>query len=372
MFNKLKIKIKFYINNHAKLKTGLIEVLEYYYDFRKVFLGLLTRFPSYIINLYNTTVIARPGTCGYKGGVFNPGAFVIGSNIVLLAKGQDIQWWRAKGKYKELYLIGGPVVFILDKISSKRVSSSRITQLVNFPANDSWRIADTRLFKWREKILINHSMTYVKDDNGSRGQDYVRSALSEYDHKNSVLRHICIPEVDFELNKFEKNWVYFSKDDRLFILYSLNPYRLLELVDGNEYKFKTIKLELLRNDLDDPGRLGTYVSLSTNPIDYNDDHWFMLVHQISHKFTGRCYYHWGVWINKTTLFPEYITSRHIFSGMGARGRTPGIRYISSILKCDNKIIFFAGEGDVYITSTKLKINQLDQLKRPLAVVEYAI
>ena len=44
--------------------------------------------------------------------------------------------------------------------------------------------------------------------------------------------------------------------------------------------------------------------------------------------------------------------------MGTRGRTPGIRYISSILKTENEILFFAGEGDVYVTVTKKPIAKL--------------
>jgi hypothetical protein len=45
--------------------------------------------------------------------------------------------------------------------------------------------------------------------------------------------------------------------------------------------------------------------------------------------------------------------------MGARGRTPGIRYISSILKVNNEILFFAGEGDVYVTVTKKTIPEIN-------------
>ena len=56
-----------------------------------------------------------------------------------------------------------------------------------------------------------------------------------------------------------------------------------------------------------------------------------------------------------------ISSKSIFSGMGARGRVPGIRYISSIVKAENEILFFAGEGDVYVSVTKKKITELQTL-----------
>ena len=83
-----------------------------------------------------------------------------------------------------------------------------------------------------------------------------------------------------------------------------------------------------------------------------------MVHQIDNKISGRCYFHWAVLIDKKSLLPVKISSKPIFSGMGARGKTPGIRYISSILKTENEILFFAGEGDVYVTVTKKPIAKL--------------
>jgi hypothetical protein len=57
--------------------------------------------------------------------------------------------------------------------------------------------------------------------------------------------------------------------------------------------------------------------------------------------------------------PVKITSKPIFSGFGARGKLTGIRYISSVIKIDKEIIFFAGEGDIYVTSTKKSIKELE-------------
>jgi hypothetical protein len=58
------------------------------------------------------------------------------------------------------------------------------------------------------------------------------------------------------------------------------------------------------------------------------------------------------------MLPVKISAKPIFTGMGARGRTPGVRYISSILKTDDEILFFAGEGDVYVTVTKKSCENL--------------
>ena len=349
------------------MKKYGIRLIESYYEWRKSIAGFVLRIPNYVSNCVKTKVLARPGTCSYKGGIFNPGALEIDGRIVLLAKGQNLQWWKARGKHKQQYLTGGAVLFSLEKDSLKKLECTRVEQLEGFPSNDDWRLGDIRLFQWQGLNMANHSITFIKKTEQGIDQDSTRSALSVYDHSKRVIKYLGVPEVDIELNKFEKNWVYFSKDDRLFLLYSLNPYRLLELDDESGYKFSTIVNEQFRNILENPGGLGTYVSLSANPVDYDDDHWFMLVHQINHKFTGRCYYHWGVWINKTTLLPSFITSRRIFSGFGARGRTPGIRYISSLLKRGSEMLFFAGEGDVFTTVTTLTIQHLDQLKESLVI-----
>ena len=149
------------------------------------------------------------------------------------------------------------------------------------------------------------------------------------------------------------------------LFYSLNPYKVLALEDEKSFSFKTIIEKQLSSKINDPGAFGTMVSLSTNPIDFDDKHWLIVIHQIQFKFTGRCYYHWAVLIDRTTFLPVRMTFKPLFSGMGARGRTPGIRYISSVLKIDNELLFFAGEGDVYVTVTKKTIAELQTLFVPL-------
>ncbi|MDT8390376.1 MAG: hypothetical protein RRC34_07700 [Lentisphaeria bacterium] len=169
------------------------------------------------------------------------------------------------------------------------------------------------------------------------------------------------PQLDFPIGDFEKNWMYAALGQKLWLFYSVNPYRVLRLKNDGEFQFQTVINTDEFEKLKDPGGFGTRVSLSANPIDYDDKHLLLIIHQIQHRVTGRCYFHWAVLIDKKTLLPVKISSKPIFDGKGARGRTPGIRYISSILKDTDDIVFFAGEGDVYCTLARKTISGLDML-----------
>ena len=135
----------------------------------------------------------------------------------------------------------------------------------------------------------------------------------------------------------------------------------VELDDENDLRFKTFINQDLSAKIQDPGGFGTRVSFSTNPIDFDEKYWLVIIHQIKFQITGRCYYHWAVLIDKETKLPVKMTSKPIFSGMGARGRVPGYRYISSVLKRGDELLFFAGEGDIYVTVTKKKIKEIENL-----------
>ena len=361
----LKVIKNFVVLQLRKRPFSKAKILHYFDLYRKIaplIAGSLIRNPAYLKNIVNSKVIAKPGTLSFAGGVFNPGALILDeNNILLVARSQILPWFKAIGKNRKFYLEGSPIVFLLDKTSLATKQSSVISNLVGYPDMDNHAIEDFRLFRWGKNKMVNHSlMTKIKID----GYNYLKSvtsSLSVLDESEKTLRFCAIPKLDFPLQEFEKNWVYKENDTQLLLFYSLNPYRILTLQDDENFTFRTIINEQISAKIKDPGGFGTMVSFSTNPIDFDDEHWLVVIHQIKHKFTGRCYFHWAMLIDKSTFLPMKISSKPIFSGMGARGRTPGIRYISSIIKVENEILFFAGEGDVYVTVTKKKIVDLEAL-----------
>ncbi|QDP85820.1 hypothetical protein FNJ88_09795 [Chryseobacterium sp. SNU WT5] len=348
------------LNNYPHFKKSLVKLIDFLFEFRKVTVGNLTRNPAYICHILRSKVIAKPGTLSF-GAVFNPGVLIVDNQVILLAKAQKIPWFKTQGKKRELYLQGNPVLMTLDKNTMQVLEENVITKILDFPQEIDWAIEDTRLFYWKGQKMINHSLVIKGVLNGSLNQTSVLSSLSVLDEKEKTFRFCALPKLDFPLQNFEKNWVYKESRSELFLFYSIHPFRVLKLENEQTLQFKTIVNQQSFSKLSDPGGFGTMVSFSTNPIDFDEKYWLLIIHQIKNKISGRCYYHWALLINKETLLPENITSRPIFSGMGARGRTPGIRYISSILKVEDEILFFAGEGDVYITVTKKKIVDIEAM-----------
>lgn len=350
------------IKKSPRLKHKLLQAWDLYHKYFPFVIGAILRFPAYLINIRKSYVIAKPGTLGFEGGMFNPGVFINeNKQLVLLAKAQVLPWFKAVGKNRKFYLEGSPVALQLNSKTLKRTEAMVINKMARFPAHLEWAVEDFRVFEWENNIMVNHSFITKKKNNGYFYLDSVTSAVSIFDQKNMSLTFHAFPKLDIPLQKFEKNWIYTAKGDDLFLFYSVSPYRILKLEDTKNFSFRTAIIIDPPPTLKDPGGFGSLVSYSTNPIDFDDQHYLVIIHQIKHRFTGRCYYHWAVLIDKPSMLPVKITSKPIFSGMGARGRTPGIRYISSIIIKGEDILFFGGEGDVYITVTKKKIQDLQSL-----------
>ena len=360
MKEKLIATVGKQITNFPRIKKMLISFIDFFLEYKMVLVGNLTRNPAYLRHVFTSKVLAKPGTLSF-GAIFNPGVLWADDHVVLLAKAQKIPWFETGGAKRHLYLQGSPVVLLLDKNTLEVVAQNVVPSVLGFPQEFDWAIEDTRLFYWKGKKMVNHSLVVKGEIQGHLNQTGVRSAVSVFDDKEKSLRFCALPHLDFPLQNFEKNWVYKESNSNLYLFYSLNPYKVLILENEKTFTFKTLLDQQFDWKLKNPGNLKTMVSFSTNPIDFNEENFLIVVHQIDNKISGRCYFHWAVLIDKKSLLPVKISSKPIFSGMGARGRTPGIRYISSILKTENEILFFAGEGDVCVTVTKMKISEIESL-----------
>lgn len=324
------------------------------------------RIPTYAKHILNSKLVAGPGTLGFGGGVFNPGALFLDNNrILLIARAQIVPWFKARGKKRDWYLVGSPIVFVLDAQTLSVQKMFVVEKLIGFPDESTFAVEDLRLFRWGDKMMINHSFIRKGNLNGVIFQESVSSALSVYDKEHRSIMFYGIPLLDFEVENIEKNWVYVDNRGTLLLFYSVTPFRVLELQNHGSFTFNTIVNCTFSDKLSNPGGFGSMVSFSTNPIDYDDKHWLIVIHQIKHKVLWRCYFHWAVLIDKSTLCPVKISAQPIFSGMGARGRIPGYRYISAVLIKDDEVFFFAGEGDVYVTVTKKRVQELDAMFIPV-------
>lgn len=343
------------IYKNLSLKKKLISIYHISYYLIQLFIGSISRWPYYLKNIFVSKVIAKPGTLGFKGGVFNPGSVKISrEKVILLAKGQKIFWWKAKGKRKKLFQKGDPIMFVYNTRKNKVSEKKIIYKHPNFPKGE---IEDFRMFSFKKSIYVNHSLIHSKDD---QNRNKISSVISKLDINKKTLKYFGIPKLDFSTQNIEKNWVYYVLESNLHLIYSVNPYIVLQARDSEKLEFKTIINTTLNNALYDIGNFNSRVSLSCNPIPYNEQYLILIIHQINHIFTGRCYYHWALLIDKKTHLPHKISEKPIFSGFGARGRLPGIRYITSLIQSNDEFLFFSGEGDAFSVITRIKANELDK------------
>lgn len=349
------------ISTHPNLKRILLKIWNFYFVSMPLVLAPFVRVYAYLLHRFNSKVIAYSDTSSFEGVAFNPGALWLDKeHILLLAKSQVLPWFKARGNNRKFYLEGNPVIFLLEQKSLETKETHVLNNMVGFPQDLDFALEDFRAFYWKGQMMLNHSFVIKGKVDGYINQTSVRSALSVLDIHEKRITFQAFPTLDLPTQNFEKNWIYQEHNSQLLLFYSLNPYRVLVLENEIDFSFQTIVYETI-GALANPGGFGTLVSYSTNPIDFDDTHWFIVIHQIDYKLTGRCYYHWGVLLDKSTFLPIKITSKPIFSGMGARGRMPGIRYISSVLKDEDKFLFFAGEGDVCVTVTQKTIEEINNL-----------
>jgi len=308
----------------------------------------------------NSIVLAGPNFMGYKGGVLNPGALTMpNGNILLLAKAQVCHWWTAVGIKADEYFKGNAMMIVLNE-RLDIVSSRQVEMDSSFPSDNLTGYEDFRLFRYGNEIWANHGMISIQKKHQC-ASTYIAATpcLSRLDTKSGELSFLGHPRVDFPTGMIEKNWLFFEHDKSLYLLYTVNPYRLLKLKDAKTHSFETIIHEDLGSAIKDIGGFGTMISFSTNPVEYDDDYLLFLIHQVERRGRERFYHHWGFLLDKRTLRPAKITKKPLFTGEGARGKRPGIIFVTSVLKRQNEFVFLLGEGDAYLTYTLLGKDKLD-------------
>jgi hypothetical protein len=305
-------------------------------------------------------VIAGPGFLGFRGGAFNPGAVVKNDgDILLLAKGQ-VQHWRYARPAD--YMRGAPVVVSLDERLRVR-STATIPKLDQLPSDNDTEVEDFRMFTFGGEIWVNHYLIEVLRTEQTRGYRGSRVCLSRFNAATNELTFLGHPRIDFEAQPREKNWVFMESNGELYLLYTFRPYRVLKLVDRQTLTFSTVVNRVYDIDVESLGGFSKPVSYSTNPIPYDGDHLLVLVHQSVRTPAGRCYYHWGVLLDKHDLAPQRVTSRPLVTGTGARGPLRGVLYVSSVIKLRNDFVLFNGEGDSYLTRTTVSKAKIERLWR---------
>ena len=307
----------------------------------------------------SVSALTGPGYAGFEGGAFNPGVVThADGSCTAVFKGQDMHWMHALNEAPDQFMRGGVMLWQMSSPTASPPAPMPI-ELLDSPEG-CWQSEDFRLFEHQGSIYANHPSSVLSPGRGRID----RQTLSVLDVDAGTLRRLGEPSVDFSTSHRERNWVYHSDGDTLYLLYSIEPYRVLVLSDLANLTFETLHMTPAPSALRDPGGSGRMVSFSTNPVGYDDEHLFLLTHQIQTDRGMRRYQHWGVLIHRRTMRIAARTSAPLFDGYHARGMLPGVFYISAVVPTDNDLVFFGGEGDSHISRCIVSRARIDALWQP--------
>ncbi len=314
-----------------------------------IYASLNLFFTPSLIDTDQSQRFSGPGSAGFKGGVFNPGALAGDDNILIVAKGQHVHWDVAP---PEDFAQGDPLLFSMN-YKFDLLCTHKISVIDNLPGISSKQIEDFRLFRFNNKIYSNHTLLCLKKEGG---YDKCLHTISALNTDNRTLTLIGQPLLDFNQNNQEKNWGFFEHKDELYLLYSFSPYILLKAMDWPALRFKTVVREETNLTFYKPPILqGEHIALSTNPISYDEKHFLVIIHSSTRVARyRRLYFHWAVLIDKKSLLPVKITSCPLLKGGKCNGMMPGVIFTMATLLIDDYLVLFSGEGDSFCSYVKIK------------------
>ncbi len=208
------------------------------------------------------------------------------------------------------------------------------------------KFEDYRFFKFKEKTYL--SVSYIDEDFNTKvsilDQNYNFLGDVKIDVYNSV-SWIGIKKV------WEKNWLFFEKDNELYFIYSTMPnYILYKCTDFGDLKFeKTIDIEWpLKNTISNKEHyftsyIGSDVKISiggsTNPIYIKDKNVYLyFVH--TKNYNEQKYNHYAILLNEN-LIPIKLLDEPIIK----KYTNYGLMFVSSVVETEDYLVFTGGVQD---------------------------
>ncbi len=313
----------------------------------------MTHLSRPIVKRQDFHLLAGRGSLGFAAGVCNPGAIMEGDQKYLLSRGERTPWPLQKADESRFFSSTQPLLL---KLSNDNCITGA-DELTKDGAPNPTRIEDFRLFKFRGEILSNHAVIANPEPGPVKHRPLrlermkTRVGISLLDVKAKRLVWCGFPSVDRPLAQTEKNWVFFTAGDRLFLLYSFSPYILMSAQNWPGLNFKTFIETRLPLTLDGDGLA---LRNSINPVEYDDDHWLHIIHKV---YPGKQYSFWAVLISKKDLLPTRISARPLVSGW--HSVSASIIYTCSALVDGSHITICAGLDDSATAMATISRNRLD-------------
>lgn len=190
------------------------------------------------------------------------------------------------------------------------------------------RIEDFRLFEFRGKLYSNH---IILDEYGS-----IYPVISEIDVDNLELKILGKIELDIDLKKVEKNWTFYSINEKLYLIYSLSPWKIFEVNIENLTASQIIN----KNNNIKWSKEG-YLSNSTNPIRVSENRNILGFHSRDNKLI----YHQGFLTFDDEFNIVDYSKEPYLSGGDYDGINKNVIYTSSLRFQENSLFCLAGDGD---------------------------
>lgn len=186
---------------------------------------------------------------------------------------------------------------------------------------------------------------------------WTHQVLSRIDVDGARLELWMRPQLDLEVRRHEKNWVYFFEAGELHLVYSLSPFILLKHHSGDSFTTRnSCRIEY-------PWKKRGFMSCSTNPVPFDEKHYLMLFHDRDHNGTYR---QGGLLLRRGDFRPEYCTASEFFSGEEGLGVRPGIIYTMSCEPSEGRFLLTNGEGDSCTTVNWLSAEEITETMERVA------
>ena len=278
-----------------------------------------------------------------NGGIYNPDIIYENGKKYIIArceKNYDSYTGIYENYWKSLI---NPMFFEID--DDYFVKSHGVFRMLNFPIRV--RYEDFRTFEHNGKIITNHNITtpnyeYKGGSNwtnmniSTKPGIIVSTGLSEVDIQCETISNI--ENIDLGISKLEKNWSFFTIENELHFIYSIDPFIVYKKVDKQYIKVIDKKYNYSWNS--EPDSKMKYC-ISTNLKRLNNEYYILFFHTkvIGYKYTQGC-----ILINNN-LEPVYMTKNPILESTEMRGKFPNVLYVFSVDVKDDEIDVFYGESD---------------------------
>jgi predicted GH43/DUF377 family glycosyl hydrolase len=299
------------------------------------------------------TRLTGRGTDGYGAGIFNPGAFQHGAELLVLGRAEGSSWPVHRRSQKAYLLSCQPML-----LSLRRELSIGAAQAVRWKEGSGFagfRFEDFRVFRHQERFYSNHS--YIQSEAQAEGAvvrpERLRTSvgISSLEIESAQLTPLGEIELDRPRGLIEKNWAMFSSGERVHLIYSFSPYRLFAAD-----RFPDLHFSLLaeaRPNLPFPED-GLFFRNSINPVPWDSGHLLHIVHKV---FPEKRYVFWAVLLDTRTLLPVKIIPRPLASD---RSSGASITYVCSAICQGEELLLFGGLDDCSTGGWKIAKAELNR------------